>query len=234
MICDLTIRQATENDIEFILEAIVESEKSSSNVISSCNVFGLTEEKFKDIIRKVLREDVPDYDYYLTGFIIAEKDGEYIGALGSWVEEGDGTPSGIIKATILFPYLDKEKMREISKNTRVVKGLTIGREPHTLQLEHGYTREPYRRQGVFTRLIKENILRNVKAHNAIEKVQGALFKANFKSYNAHIKLGFDVAEEKHVDDPEIFKFFPFDTKVLMELNKDKISGLESDSEKGLL
>jgi GNAT superfamily N-acetyltransferase len=227
MICDLAIRQANEDDIEFILEAIVESEKSSSDVISSCNVFGLTEEKFKDIIRKVLREDIPGYDYYLSGFLIAEKDGEYIGALGSWVEAADETPSGIIKATILFPYLDKDKMRDISKNTRVVKGLTMGREPGTLQLEHGYTREHYRRQGVFTRLIKENILKNVEKHNKIEKVQGALFKANYKSYNAHIKLGFDVAEEKHVDDPEIFKYFPFDTKVLMELNKDKISLLKA-------
>ena len=225
MICDLTVRQADENDIDFILEAIVESEKSSSDVISSCNVFGLNEEKFREIIGKVLHENVPDYDYYLSGFLIAEKDGEYLGALGSWVEAADETPSGIIKATILFPYLDKDKMREISKTTRVVKGLTMSRQPGTLQLEHGYTREKYRRQGVFSRLIKENILRNVKKYDKIEKVQGALFKANFKSYNAHIKLGFDVVEEKHVDDPEIFKYFPFNTKVLMELNKEKISGL---------
>lgn len=228
MIEDLKVREATVDDIDFIIEAIVESEKSSSNIISSCNVFGLSEEKFKEIIRKVLCENVPNYDYYLSGFIVAEKNGEYIGALGSWVEAADETPSGIIKATILFQYLDKDKMKEISKNTRVVKGLTISREPLTIQLEHGYTREAYRRQGVFTRLIKENILRNIKEHNKIEKVQGALFKANFKSYNAHIKLGFDVVEEKHVDDSEIFKFFPFDTKVLLELNKDKISKLKTD------
>jgi len=225
MICGLTVRQADENDIDFILEAIVESEKSSSDVISSCNVYGLTEEKFREIIGKVLHENVPDYDYYLSGFIIAEKDGEYLGALGSWVEAADETPSGIIKATILFPYLDKDKMREISKTTRVIKGLTMSRQAGTLQLEHGYTREQYRRQGVFTRLIKENILSNLKKNDKIEKVQGALFKANFKSYNAHIKLGFDVVEEKHVDDPEIFKYFPFNTKVLIELNKEKISGL---------
>ena len=82
MIDNLTVRQATVNDIDFIVETIVESEKSSSEVISSCKIFGLTEEKFKEIIREVLREDVPNYDYYLSGFIIAEKDGEYVGAMG--------------------------------------------------------------------------------------------------------------------------------------------------------
>jgi predicted GNAT family acetyltransferase len=226
MIEHLEVRQANAEDIEFILEAIVESEKSSSEVISSCNVFGLSEEKFIEIIRNVLSEDIPNYDYYLSGFLVALKDGEYAGALGSWMEAADETPSGMIKATILLQYLDKDKMKEISRNTRVVKGLTMSREPGTLQLEHGYTREKFRRQGVFTRLIKENILRNKLKYAEIEKAQGVLFKANYKSYNAHIKLGFDVAEEKCVDDPEIFNYFPFDTKVLMELNKEKISGLK--------
>jgi len=99
---DVIIRPATANDIDFVIEAIVESEKSGSNIISSCNIFGLTEEKFKEIIRKVLCENVPNYDYYLSGFIIAEKYGEYVGAMCSWIEAADDTPSGIIKATILL------------------------------------------------------------------------------------------------------------------------------------
>jgi GNAT superfamily N-acetyltransferase len=226
MIENLVVRQATVNDIEFIIEAIIEAEKSSSNVISSCNVFGLTEEQFKDIMRKVLSDNHPNYDYYLSGFILAEKEGEYISTLGSWLEAPDETPSGIIKATILFPYLDRDKMKVISKNTRAIKGLIMNREPGTLQLEHGYTREPYRRQGVFTRLLKEVILRNKKEHPGITKVQGALYKDNYKSYNAHLKFGFDPVEVKHVDDPEIFKYFPFDTKVLLEFNSEKISKLE--------
>ncbi len=225
MIENLSIRQATINDIDFVIEAIIESEKSSSNVISSCNIFALCEEEFRKILKEVLQQDIPDYDYYLSGFLVAEIDGEYVGALGSWLEAAEDNPSGIIKATILFPYLDRSKMKEISKNTKVIKGLTLNREPHTLQLEHGYTREPYRRQGVFTNLIKTNILHNKEKYE-FDKVQGILFKANYKSFNAHIKFGYAVAEEKHVDDPGVLKYFPFDTKVLLELNKDKISKLQ--------
>jgi hypothetical protein len=64
---------------------------------------------------------------------------------------------------------------------------------------------------------------NRKKYNRIEKVQVALLKANLKSFDAHIKLGFTIVEEKHVENPEIFKFFPFNTKVLLEINKEDFS-----------
>lgn len=217
----MQIRQAAANDTEFIIETIIEAEKSGSDMISSCKVLGLTEENFKEIMRQILHDNIPDYDYDLSGFLIAEKNDEYLGALGSWLEAADGNPSGIIKATILFPYLDKNKMNEISKNSKVVKGFTINRKPGALQLEHGYTREPYRRQGVFTTLIKEHIKRSLNKHAGIDMVQTALSKENFKSLNAYLKLGFEIAEEKHVDDPEILKLFPYDTRVVMELSKSK-------------
>ncbi len=226
MLEKLIIREATYDDIDFVIETIIESEKSSSNVVSSCKLFALSEEKFKDILTEVLKQNVPNYDYYLSGFLIAEKNGNYVGALGSWYEAADETPSGIIKATLLFPYLDKSKMKDISKNTKVIKGLTVNRKPYTLQLEHGYTREEYRRQGIFSSLIKVNIIRNRKKYKDFETVQGVLFKANYKSFNAHLKIGYKVVEEKHVDDPEVLNFFPFDTKVLMELDKEIFSTFE--------
>ena len=176
MIEDLSIREAEEKDIDFVIEAIIEAEKSGSGVVTSCNLFALNESQFRDVLRNVLSQNMPDYDYFLSGFLIAEKNGEYIGTLGSWVEGAGGVPSGIIKASCLFPYLDKEKMKLISKNSSVIKGLTIAREEGTLQLEHGYTREKYRRQGVFTELIRQNIKRNISANKDITNVQGILFR----------------------------------------------------------
>ncbi|MCL5029594.1 MAG: hypothetical protein M1480_11340 [Bacteroidetes bacterium] len=224
MIEGLSIRQATADDLDFVIETIIESEKSNSSIISSCNVFALSEVRFKEILKIVLLQNIPNYDYYLSGFLIAEKDGEYIGALGSWFEAPDETPSGIIKATVLFPYLDKSKMKDISKNTKVIKDLSLNRKSKTLQLEHGYTREPYRRQGVFTNIIREHILWNKVEYN-FEKVQGILFKENYKSFNAHLKLGYQVVEEKHTANLDILKFFPYGTKVLMELDKEKFENL---------
>jgi len=223
MIENLLIRQAREDDIDFVIEAIFESEKSSSDVISSCRIFSLNPNKFKEILADILKQDIPNYDYYLSGFLIAEKNGEYIGSLGSWLEAADGTPSGIIKATILFPYLDKSTIMNMNKNTKVIKGLTISREPGALELEHGYVRPQYRRQGVFTSLIKGNVARNRNKYNSFDKVQGIIFKDNYKSYNAHLKIGYKVIEEKIVEDPTIYDFFPFNKKVLVELDNEAFS-----------
>ncbi len=223
MIESLSIRTAVVDDIDFVIEAIFESEKSSSQVISSCKIFSLSEEQFKEILIDVLKQDIPNYDYFLSGFLIAERDGMRIGALGSWLESADGTPSGIIKATILFPYLDKNTIKNLNKNTKVIKGLTINREVGALQLEHGYVRPEFRRHGVFTRLIKEHVIKYTQKNDSIEKVQGIIFKENYKSYQAHLKVGYKVIEERIVDDPAIFNFFPFNTKVLVELDRETFS-----------
>ena len=220
MIDNLEFRKANKDDIEFVTEAILESEKSDSNIISSCKIFDFTEIEFKNILREILSQDIPYYDYYLSGFLIAELNGEKIGTVGSWIEAADGTASGMVKATILFQYLGAAKFKEINKNTKVIKGLTLNREPGTLQLEHGYTKEKFRRQGVFTSVIKQNIKENLN-RQSFSKVQGILFNKNYKSFKAHLKIGYKVVEEKKVDDPDILKFFPYNSKVLMELSKEE-------------
>ncbi len=222
MLDNLKIRQAEKKDIEFVIEAIIESEKSGSDMITSCRIFGFSIEKFREILIELLEQDVENYDYYLSGFLVSELNGEYVGALGSWLEAADDTPSGILKATMLFPYLDKTKIKDINKNTKIIKGMTLPREAKTLQLEHGYTREKFRRQGAFSRLLQANIKRNLEKYGSFDKVQGILFKENFKSYYAHLKFGYDVIDERTVDDPAILDFFPYNSKVLMELNKEKI------------
>ena len=219
MIEGLKFRKAKKDDIDFVIEAIIESEKSSSDMISSSKIFNFSEQEFIDILKEILIQDIPDYDYYLSGFIIAELQSERIGTVGSWMEAANGTASGMVKATVLFQYLGAAKFKEINKNTKVIKGLTLNREPGTLQLEHGYTKEKFRRQGVFTNVIKQNIKENLR-HHSFSKVQGILFNENYKSYKAHIKLGYKVVEEKKVEDPGIYKYFPYNSKVLMELSKE--------------
>lgn len=224
MIENLQMKQATVEDIDFVIEAIIESEKSGTDVISSCNIFGISEDEFKEILKEALPQNVEGYDYYLSGFLIAESNGEYAGASGSWLEGVNGTPSGILKATILFPYLERTKIKQICKNTQIIKGLTLPREAGTLQLEHGYVREKFRRKGVFVNMVTENIKRNLDKYS-FTKAQVILFKDNYKSYYGNLKIGCEVIEERKVDNPEILKFFPYNTKVLMEFNEEKTLSL---------
>lgn len=221
---NLIIRRATKDDIDFISEALIEADKSSTQTVSTCKIFSLTEKDYKIILHDILIQDIEYYDYYLSGFLIAELDGEYVGASGSWFEGGDGTPSGITKTTMLLSYLDKKNISIIQNNIQIIKGLTLTRETGALQIEYVYIREKYRGQGFFTKIVSENIKWNLTKYN-FSKVQSILLKGNFSSYFSFLKFGYIAVEEKRIDDPQILDFYPFDTKILMELKEDKIKQL---------
>lgn len=217
-------RTANTDDLEFIIEAIIESEKSGAELIGTCLIFGISEEEYKNILAEVLMEDVGDYEYSFKGFLIAESNDEYLGTSGSWIEKLDGVSSGIMKTSILTPYLSEQKIGEMRSNMNIINALTIPREPFAFQLEHIYIRKNFRNRGLFSILIKENIKRNLTRY-PFNKVQTILFDKNLASFYAHLKFGFEVIEKKAAADKEVLKYFPFDSKVLMELNKEKINRL---------
>ncbi len=222
MLENLNIRQATFNDIEFVIEAIIEADKSGTQMISTCNVFSLSTDEYKNILNDLLRQDIENYDYYLSGFLVAELNGESIGTSGSWLEGGGGKPSGVVKGEVLFSYLDRSKLSNVKNNIKIISGSNLPREIGALQLEYVYIRKDYRGKGIFSQIVSKNIKRNLDKYS-FSKVQSILFKANHKSYSAFLKLGYEIIQENKSSNPEILKFFPYDTKIIMELNQDKFS-----------
>ncbi|MCL5029595.1 MAG: hypothetical protein M1480_11345 [Bacteroidetes bacterium] len=221
---EVIIRQATIDDINFVIEAIIEADKSSTDMISLCNVFAFDADEYKKILFDILNQNIENYDYFLSGYVIAETNGEYVGACGSWLEGADGVQSGIIKSTMLFPYIKDEKIDEIKNNLQIIKEFTLNREIGALQIENIYVREKFRGCGIFYLLVTENIKRNKKKYS-FTKVQPILLKSNYKSYSAFLKFGYKIVCEKRTHNPEILKFFPYDTRILMELDQESITKL---------
>ncbi len=221
---NFNLSPAQESDIDFIIEAILESEKSGTQIISTCKVFNISEEEYKNILHEILKENIEDSEYELPGYLIAKQDKEYIGTSGSWIEGLNNISSGLIKSSVLTPYLSKEKINEMNKNLRLISALTLPRENHAFQLEHIYIREKFRKHGIFSILIKENIKRNLSRF-PFTKVQTILFKDNACSYYAHLNLGFNEIETKAVQDKAILDFFPYNSKTILELNHNKIINL---------
>ncbi len=221
---EVIIRSAAADDIDFVIEAIIEADKSGSDMISVCNIFEITEQEYKKILFNMLSQNIDNYDYYLCGFVIAETNGEYAGACGSWLEGAEGIQSGIIKSTVLFPYLNKEKIIRIKNNLRIIKETALPREIGTLQIENVYVKEKYRGSGIFYLMVTENIKRNLKKYS-FTKVQSILLKKNYKSYSAFLKFGYKIVSEKRSENPDILKFLPYDTRILMELDQESITKL---------
>lgn len=219
MLPNLTIRKATHSDIDFIIETIIESDKSGTNVISACNIFNLDIINYRTALSSILMENFENNEYHLSGFLIAESEGEYLGALNSWIEEKDGISNSIIKSTLLMSVLEKELLVKEHDELSIVNSLSIERKSGAIQLEYGYVREQFRRKGIFTILIIENIKKYIPEVKFLPKVQSILFKNNFKSLNAFTKLGFKPIVTRKSDNSNIFKYYPFNEKVLVELDE---------------
>lgn len=220
---NVSIRKAEENDVDFIIDTIIEAEKSGTDKIVSCGLFLLTEKKLREILKEILLKDIEDYEYSLSGFLVAEYKKEVIGALGSWIEELNDIPGSIIKANILIPYLDINNLSIIKNRLRKLNNFGIKREKGAIQLEYGYVVPEFRRRGVFTKLIKENIKKHFNGNFNPNKVETVLSKDNYKSFNCYNKLKFDVSFEVKTEDEELLQIFPYDTKVQLTAKENRLN-----------
>ena len=223
MLSNLSIRKATPRDIDFIVETIFEADKSGTQISSACNTLSVAESEYKAILGLLLKEDIEGQEFSLSGFLIAEFSGEPIGALGSWVEGAGGVPSHIVYSTLLLHHMSKEKIPLILANFRVTKELSFRREENSIQFEYGYVREKFRRKGVYTRLMIESIKKHYTPGTTISKAQGICFKKNIPSLDSALKLGFQEVETKISANEQLKKLFPYNEKVLVEMDKQRLA-----------
>ena len=210
------IIKPTQVDIDFIIEAIIEADKSNTERISYCNIFNLSLTEFKDILRNILKEDIEGQEFCLSNFLIAKVNGKNAGACCSWIEAIDEIPSYLIKYSLLAQYLDEENIKHSKEIAPFIKGLHIDREKLTLQIESVYVNENFRSLGISSKIINEHFRQNKIKRPDLEKSQLIVAKENDSALNVYKKLGFTVAKELKVDNDKILSILPSNCLVLME------------------
>jgi DNA-binding transcriptional regulator YhcF (GntR family) len=218
----LKFRFATRDDIDFITDCIIEAEKSGTQTINTCRIFNLSEEEWRDILKKILLDDIPDYDFWLSNYLIAELDGRPVCAQGAWFEGKTGKASSVIKTSMLMEYIPKGKFVLDLKTAQFVKALSIKRESGKVQMEHAYTVPDLRRRGIHTQTVLEIMKRTYDQNPSATMIQTIFFKGNCNTYNECLKLGFEPVLEKGVDDPEILNIFAHKKRIMMNMSPDKL------------
>ena len=213
---DINIRQATEADKDFLIESIIEAEKSGSDMISDCAIFSITEDDFRTALSSMLDEDMEGQELNISGFLIAEVDGEKAAALNTWVENASGMSSSMIKSNLLMYFLDRQAIINAAPAMALMNEVNIHRDSNALQIESVYTAEKYRGLGLTSKLINEHIRLKQAAAVPFNKVQVILLKNNEAAQKAYQKAGFAIVAEKHCTNPAILNLMPCDTKILME------------------
>ncbi len=216
MATNISLRRATLNDVDFIIETIIEAEKSFSNTISYCQIFSVTKEELINLFRQILSEDIVGQELCYSEYIIAEVNSAYAGACASWVEGVEGFSSSVVKANLLMEYFGHEKINEAQHLFKYLHEINIDREPNTLQIVNAYIKPDYRGQGIISKLILEHIEQQKVKYPFIKKAQLRPTGTNESAYRAYNKLGFEFVLEKKIEDDFILDFIPSKSKILME------------------
>jgi ribosomal protein S18 acetylase RimI-like enzyme len=212
----ITFKKATTKEIDFIIETIIESEKSGTDKFSYSTLLGLTEQEVTDIVKEIMEEKIEGQKFCLEQFIIALVDGIPAGACSSWIEGASGSSSGYLQGQILLAFFPRENVVDAHDNFEIAKDLSIEREQNALQIESVYVKDSFRGLGLAGKVILEHIQNAVKENPKLEKAQIIVAKTNDSAVKSYAKSGFEVAFEKHSDNNRILEFLPADTLVIME------------------
>jgi ribosomal protein S18 acetylase RimI-like enzyme len=211
-----TIRNATIDDITFLVDTIIEAEKSGSNKLSYATVFGLTEGEVRKYIAEMLYEEVDGCELSISSFLIVEKDERIAAAAAGWIEGIEGIPSAVLKGNLLNFILPKSCIKKALGLSHILSELHIENIDNTLQLGLVYVSKEFRGMNLANFLIEELILQLRNNESNIKLMYVQVFSNNHPAIKAYEKAGFKIEKIKESSNKEILKYLPSNKKILMK------------------
>ncbi|MBR3492361.1 MAG: hypothetical protein IKH44_08700 [Bacteroidales bacterium] len=210
------IRPAVLGDIDFLVETVIQAEKSSSGMCGMANYFEITEDELRNYIKLAFEEEVDGCELSVSSFLVVEYEGKVVAAMGGWLEgdNEDNMPSSLLKSNLLMYVIPRDKVLKSQKNALVIKDLNVEKEKGAYQLEYSYILPEHRGQFLLQDLTDAHLTR-AKALSA-QKIQGHAFEANKIILLINKSMGFKITKKYVSKHPMILKFYPYDTIVLME------------------
>jgi ribosomal protein S18 acetylase RimI-like enzyme len=213
---EYTIRKATLNDVDFIIEAIIEAEKSGSEKLSYSTVFNLSESELRKIFRLMLLEEIDGCEFSLSSYLIAETENEIVGTIGAWVED-KANPSSFIKSNLLSYFLPNSSMQYARQEAKVTSELIIDHVEGVLTLVIVYVSPAHRGHHIFELLANEHIKKN----DGVKELALQVMSNNHNAIRAYERYGFKKFLEIKSENDKIKLFLPHNEKLLMKKSLTK-------------
>jgi ribosomal protein S18 acetylase RimI-like enzyme len=211
-------RKATTGDIPFLVDTIIEAEKSGTDKLSYTTVFGLSEADTRKYLANMLDEEVDGCELSVSSFLLAEWEGEIAAAVASWIENEHGMPSSVLKGNLLSYTLPAESISKARELSVLLSELHIENTPDTLQLGLVYVSNSFRGKNLVSELINRQIEWAKSVKPAIKEMFVQVFGNNTPAIKAYEKAGFETALEKIAQSATILNYLPSVKKLLMKKN----------------
>lgn len=201
------IRQATGNDIPFLVEAILQADKGVSGKLSYEAIFHLSEKAFTSKLPEILEEDIEGQELCISGFMIAEEEGEAAAACCCWIEAPDQS-SNALKTSILHHFFTPQELTLRPGVKEVIQAMHLHRTAGALQYESVYVHPRFRGKGLLAKLFSAQAERYPEATNA----EIMLTSGNAAALRSYEKMQFLIREEKLSPNT----LLPFEGMVMMK------------------
>lgn len=217
---EYAIRKATTRDIPFLVKTVVAAEKSGSDKLSYCTLFGIDEQTAGSFIKTMFEEEIDGCEFSVNSFLIAEYAGSPVAAFGGWVEtlNEDELPSKILKSNLISYTFGKEAMESLKSKAGFISELVSERAPFTLQLEYLYVVAEHRGKGIPGMLIEALENAAFQQYPALKSAQVQVYANNTGAINVYKKSGFQIQQVYKTNNQEVLTLLPYNEKCIMQKN----------------
>ena len=212
---NITIRHASETDIDFIIEAVMSAEACGTEIISYCRIFNISKTELSELLKSIIIEDIEGQELSLSTFKIALCDGERAGAISFWIEGVEGD-SSMIKAQILSHFIGSERWNSAAEKIKIVSSTHIDRKKNSLQIESVYVKPVFRGNKIAQKIILHEMGHLQKNSPEICMAQVMTMNQNRPAIKMYESMGFVKSAETSSDNPAITDILPGSGRVMFE------------------
>lgn len=209
-------RPATKKDIPFLVDTIIEAEKSGTDKLSYTSIFNLSESETRKYIADILLAEIDGCELSISSFFLAEINGTVVASVAAWIEGAEGIPSSVIKGNLLKYFLPKESITDAIKLHPILNELYIENRIATIQLGLVYVSENYRGKKLTNLLINEVINKYKLLNKNLSEMYVQVFENNISAIKSYEKSNFEIVKLVKSKNKRITDFLPSNGKVLMK------------------
>jgi ribosomal protein S18 acetylase RimI-like enzyme len=211
------IRQATENDIPFLVKTILGADAGNGQVASYAAVFGLSIAEATQYISEMMTEEMEGCELSPLHFLVAEYENEVVAATAAWVEESDGIASWVVRSALFQEYLPAEAIEHAQSISELAQSMVLKRSPGTMQLESLFVEPAHRGKGLALKLFAAQSELISKNFPDVKIAQLMTYTDNLPAIGAYEKMGFSKIRETISSDPNVLKYYPSHGMLIMEI-----------------
>lgn len=206
-------RKAQESDIPFLVTAVIEAERSGSDLIPLARIFGLTEQQLYDCLVEIFHIETAGCELSLGSFLVAECQEQPVAAIATWIEGRNSQSSALLKSNLISYAFPRENLSRLENNQSLLEVFTIERAKDARQIEYVFVQKEHRGKHLINEMIRRI---HLKDNKDVLKTQIQLWANNIAALKTYRKSGFKVVKEFKSEHEAVFQYFPCDTKLLVE------------------